>query len=273
MNAVALADASDRRRFGGKALGLSRLARAGLPVPSGIALDIELVEAVVSGNPAALSQLHASVRALTRPLAVRSSAPAEDAEAASFAGQHQPVLGVVSDAALVDAVRSVHASASSAGATGYRAHSGIDAAAQMAVVVQSLVHSEVAGVLFTRDPVRGDDVRVVEAAWGLGEAVVSGLVTPDQFVFERGGRLVRRTAGEKDLALRWRGTSVKEEPVDALTASSFCLDASQLAKLDDLATRVEAFTAGGQDLEFAFAGGALYLLQLRPMTGAAKRAL
>jgi pyruvate,water dikinase len=138
----------------------------------------------------------------------------------------------------------------------------------MGVVVQQLVHAEVAGVLFSRDPLTGEDVRTIEAAWGLGEAVVAGLVTPDRFRVARGGRILERVLGEKDIAIRWAtsGSGTTEEAVEDEDQERLCLDDAALAALDDLATKCEAVFGGTQDLEFAFAAGRLYLLQRRAIT-------
>src|SRR5207253_9246547 len=120
-------------------------------------------------------------------VAVRSSATAEDSAETSFAGQQETILGVEGLDKLIDAVERCWQSLHTYRAIAYRAKQGIDESqAAMAVVVQKLVPAEVAGVLFTRDPVDPDGRRMLaEASWGLGEAVVSGRVTPDRFHLNR----------------------------------------------------------------------------------------
>jgi hypothetical protein len=137
------------------------------------------------------------------PVAVRSSATAEDLPTASFAGQQDTYLNVVGVEALVDAVRRCWASLWTDRAVAYRADLGIDdAEVRLAVVVQRMVAAQVAGVLFTADPVSGRRTRaVLDASPGLGEAVVSGMVNPDHLAVE-GGRVVDRRLGDKAVAVR-----------------------------------------------------------------------
>jgi pyruvate,water dikinase len=137
----------------------------------------------------------------------------------------------------------------------------------MAVVVQQLVDADSAGVLFSRNPVDGSDELVVEAAWGLGESVVAGLVIPDRFRLRRDGAVVERIAGLKDVATRTApegGTSSTHVPEGL--ARVLCLDDAQLAALHALALRCDEVFRGSHDLEWAFAGGRLYLLQRRALT-------
>jgi pyruvate,water dikinase len=138
----------------------------------------------------------------------------------------------------------------------------------MGVVVQELVDADVAGVLFTRDPVTGAAELVVEASWGLGEAVVGGLVTPDHYRLDAAGRLRDRRVGEKDLAVRRDAGATVEVPVPAALVHAPCLGDRELAALRGLAAACDdAFGPGGHDVEFAFRGGALFLLQRRPVAG------
>ena len=116
---------------------------------------------------------------------------------ASFAGAFLSVLGVSGPEAAAVAVRDVHKSGQLLGAHSYRVTLGLGAGNRMAVVVQQLVDADVAGVLFTRNPVTGADERVIEASWGLGEAVVGGLVTPDSYRVARGGRVVGAPPGRE----------------------------------------------------------------------------
>jgi pyruvate,water dikinase len=170
--------------------------------------------------------------------------------------------------AVAAAVREVHASALDPGALAYRDRRGIKAPVQMAVIVQDLVEAEVAGVMFTRNPVTGADERVIEASWGLGEAVVAGLVTPDRYVLDMAGRLTGHELGEKDLAIRHAvsGGTV-EQAVPADLVGRLCLDEDQLAGLHELALQCdEAFGSTEHDIEFACGGGQIYLLQRRPIT-------
>jgi pyruvate, water dikinase len=262
-----LADVTDPMAFGGKAAALGSAIRAGLPVPNGVALSVDTVEAVVRADPDDVPALH-SVCAGGGPRAVRSSAVGEDSAGASFAGAHCTVLGVCDPEAVVAAVRRVHASADAPQARAYRAQLGLGPA-RMGVVVQELVPADVAGVLFTRNPVTGAAERVIEASWGLGEAVVAGLVVPDRYRLDGRGRVLERVTGEKDVAVRAGPGGAREIAVDDAEVHAPCLDDAQLAELHALAEACDAvYGTGDHDIEFAFHAGAVFLLQRRPITGA-----
>jgi pyruvate,water dikinase len=262
-----LIDALDEAQFGGKAASLARSLRAGLPVPPGFALGAAYVDAVFEGHAEAVSTLRAAFTGLAGPCAIRSSAIGEDSEEASFAGQHVTMLNVRGEAHVVAAVLEVRASAHTESARAYRRKLGMDEWPRIGVVVQRMIEPDCAGVLFTRNPLDGSDERVVEASWGLGEAVVAGLVVPDNYAMDSAGRVVRRTAGEKDIALRGAvdGGTV-EEAVGEDLVNALCLSDGMLAELHALAQRCESFFGAGLDLEWAFAGGTLYLLQCRAIT-------
>ena len=262
-----LADALDETHFGGKAASLARSLRAGLPVPPGFALGTSHVEAVFSGQAEALTHLRGEFTALAGPCAVRSSAVGEDSEGASFAGQHATILNVRDQDQVVDAVLKVRESAHTESARAYRRTLGLDEAPRIAVVVQRMIEPDCAGVMFTKNPLDSSDERVIEASWGLGESVVAGLVVPDNYALDQQGRVLRRTAGEKDIALRSApdGGTI-EEVVTGDLVTALCLSDEMLASLHDLATRCESFFGRALDLEWAFADGRLYLLQCRPMT-------
>jgi pyruvate, water dikinase len=265
---LSLADATDPAAFGGKAAQIGQAIRAGLPVPAGFALSPEHVGAVADGAAPALAALRSACVAGV-PYAVRSSAIGEDSAGASFAGAHLTVLGVCGFAAVVEAVRAVHASGVTAGAHAYRARLGLEHASGMAVVVQELVDADVAGVLFTRNPVSGARERVIEASWGLGEAVVAGMVIPDRYRLDPAGGLLERCLGEKDVAIRRGGPGgTVETAVAAELVGAPCLAAAELAALDGLVAACDrAFSSDEHDIEFAFRDGAVFLLQRRPITG------
>ena len=198
---VPLAKARDDAVFGSKAVGLGEATREGLQLPPGIALSGAIVEAVASGEERAIGKVLKAARPLDRPLAVRSSAVDEDGADASFAGQHLTLLNVATDADVTAALREIWWSANSDSAITYRQRVGLFTRPSVAVVIQSLLDPDVAGVMFTRNPTSGADERVVEAAWGLGEAVVQGIVTPDSWRIARGGRVLEARVGVKDVAV------------------------------------------------------------------------
>ncbi len=264
-----LIDARNESELGGKAVALGEALRRHLPVPDGTALSVRQVHAIAQGQPDALQSLrdHHAAHYQGKRIAVRSSAVGEDSAGASFAGQHLTRLGVADADGLVRAVAEVWQSGSSDSALAYRRRMGVQQEPAVAVVLQLMVEPRCAGVLFCRDPLDGSDRRVVEAAWGLGEAVVTGIVTPDRFVMERDGRVTQAVAGLKDVAyVQGPDGDTHEIDVPPRDHAKLCLSPKQLSALNDLAGRCEAAFGSPQDIEWAFANGELYLLQSRPIT-------
>lgn len=271
MRAVRLEDAHDEQEFGGKAVQLGAAIRAGLPVPDGYALHADLVAALAGGDGEARSLLAGACDRLGGALAVRSSAVGEDSAAASFAGQHTTVLNVAGVEAALRAVGDVWNSAWSDSALAYRRRVGAGAAVRVGVVVQRLIAADVAGVLFTRNPVTGGDELVIESSWGLGEAVVQGMVIPDRYRVALTGEVLMRAAGSKQIAVRLcpDGETIRR-PVDAALVGEHSLDDAKLGALTELASRcADAFGRGPHDLEWAFDADRLFLLQRRSVTAAA----
>ncbi|MCE6997476.1 pyruvate, phosphate dikinase [Saccharothrix sp. S26] len=249
---------ADLATVGGKGASLARLAAAGLPVPDGFHLTTHAYRRFAAGLEAEIDlgdeaaivaafERHAmpedvadAIRAVLPPgpVAVRSSATAEDLPDLSFAGQHDTFLDVSGDDVLA-AVKRCWASLWTARATAYRARHGITDVA-IAVVVQQMVPAEAAGVLFTANPVTGDRTEtVVNAAPGLGEALVGGSVTPDEYVVGADGR-VRRT-----------GSLLPDARVRELAA---------------LGARIQELHGVPVDVEWAVAGDRVAVLQARPIT-------
>jgi pyruvate,water dikinase len=249
---------------GGKGASLARMTAEGLPVPPGFVVPSEaLAEAVDAERLAALARAgdHEAAQQLVQaveplevddaytqlgggPVAVRSSACAEDSDTASYAGQQETFLNVRGAAEVRRRIADCWASFFSERALFYRARKGSLDDLRMAVVVQQMVAPEKSGVLFTVDPVqRRRDRMVVEAVFGLGEQVVSGHVTPDHYVVDRTG-----------VAKRER------------LANGGVLEPGELVQLADLGRTLEERFGGPQDIEWAIADGELYLLQSRPVT-------
>lgn len=262
-----LVEADDEAVYGGKAVSLGAALRAGLPVPPGVALPAALVDEIAGGAPGAVERFAAAADLPDGRLAVRSSAIGEDSSGASFAGQHVTHLNVL-PREIPSAVRRVWESARSDAALAYRTRRRIDGHPAIGVVIQKLVESMAAGVLFTRNPLTGANERVIEAAWGLGESVVSGLVAPDSYRLDAGGRLLEQVVGMKDVKVWFDdGSGTSEVPVPPALHDVPCLHGGHLEQLHDLADRCTAVWGGDLDLEWAFAcDGTLYLLQSRPIT-------
>jgi pyruvate, water dikinase len=264
---VSLEEARDSAIFGSKAVGLGQAIRDGLPVPSGIALSGSIVEAVAAGEQRAINEVCKWVTPLGSPLAVRSSAVDEDGAEASFAGQHLTLLNVPSSKELRSALSEIWWSANSDSAITYRKRVGLFTRPSVGVVVQALLNPDTAGVMFTRNPVTGADERVIEASWGLGEAVVAGIVIPDHYRVDRSGQVLERTPGVKSIAVRsLPNGGTFEEKVAAELVERLCLGDDQLHELNQLAGRCEHVYGPGRDVEWALAAGALYLLQCRAIT-------
>jgi len=264
---VPFAKARETSLYGSKAVGLGDAARQGLPVPPGVALSGDLVEAVASGDQKAIEKLAKAVAPLRPPFAVRSSAVDEDGASASFAGQHLTVLNVHSPADVPAAVREVWWSANSDSAITYRQKVGLFTRPSVGVVVQTLLNPTVAGVMFTEHPVTGADERLIEASWGLGEAVVAGLVVPDHLRLDRSGQVLERKPGRKRISIcSLPNGGTFEQQVPAAQVSQLCLDETHLAALGELALRCEKVYGPRRDIEWAIQDGTLYLLQCRAVT-------
>jgi rifampicin phosphotransferase len=232
---VPLAEALDPARVGHKVASLAALVRAGHRVPDGFVIP--------AGARASRSSLgEALARLGPGPYAVRSSGVSEDSAEASFAGQFESVLDVKTFDEVIVAVDQVLASAHSVHVVAYRAHARRQgASASLGVLVQRMVAAERAGVMFTANPVTGDDEVVIEAVRGLGDRLVSGEADGERWV-ERGGAMLA--------------------PVEAEV-----LDEALARRLAELARRIAAERRSPQDIEWAAAGDEIFVLQARPITG------
>jgi phosphohistidine swiveling domain-containing protein len=293
---------------GGKGTNLARLACAGFPVPGGFivtthayrayvtandlqALILTTVQSAKTDDPATLATVSEAIRARFAvgtippaladalraayatmgrpPVAVRSSATAEDLPEMSFAGQQDTFLNVVGEGALLQAVVNCWSSLWTARAIGYRARNDIshqDVA--LAVVVQEMVQSEASGVLFTANPLNGKRTEsVIDATLGLGEALVSGQVEPDHYVVDAiNGRILGKTLGAKAVAIHGQadgGTvTVAKDAVERQA-----LPDKAIVELAQQGRRLAGLLGGPQDIEWAWADGQLFVLQSRPITG------
>jgi pyruvate, water dikinase len=251
---------------GGKGASLAAMVQEGMPVPPGFVVTSAAFAAAIDGGrlreccragdmpgarrivasakpPAAIVAEHYT--ALRGPVAVRSSACAEDSEAASYAGQQATYLNVDGIPAVLEKIVECWLSFFSDRAVFYRAEKGSMDDISMAVIVQQMIGSKKSGVLFTVDPVHGRKDRiVVEAAFGLGENVVDGEHTPDHYALDRKGTIKRSNIV---------GTQVLNE--------------TELKQLAEMGRRLEEMRGCPQDIEWAFDGsGGLFLLQSRPST-------
>ncbi len=207
------------------------------------------------------------------PVAVRSSATAEDTASASFAGMNETLLNVRGSDSLLRAVRKCWSSLFGARTIYYRARKGFpQAEMDIAIVVQRQIDSERAGVMFTIDPSTGaTDRLVIEGAFGLGESVVSGAVSPDRYVVEKAGmRIEKREVHRKELAvLSEAGGGISTRALGAEEAERPALTDSEVLRIAELGARIERHYRSPQDTEWAIdAGGSVWMLQSRPVTSA-----
>jgi pyruvate,water dikinase len=255
----------DVRLSGGKGASLARMTAQGLPVPSGFVLPAYLLEQSVDGEQLrrlALAQDYRAAQVLVQhaklpsgailagyerlrgKVAVRSSACAEDSEAASYAGQQETYLNVSGGDAVCARVLDCWSSFFSERALFYRSRKGSLSDLGMAVVVQKMLAPLKSGVLFTADPVsRRRDRMIIESVFGLGEQVVSGEVTPDHYVTDQAGNVKR------------------EQIVDQRV-----LEPEEIRQLAELGSELARRFGAPQDIEWAIEDGKLYLLQARPIT-------
>jgi pyruvate,water dikinase len=306
---VGLADVDS---VGGKGANLGELVAAGFPVPDGFvitaqaylaamdhanvrgdlmerfsSIDTEDADALSEASSALMDEvanapvpedLAAEITEACQqlgdgPVAVRSSATSEDSSGTSFAGMHRTITDVVGADDIIAAVRKCWASLYGQRVVSYRAQRNITEEPAIAIVVQAMVDPACAGVLFTVAPSGQRDRLVIEAAYGAGESVVSGMVEPDTFTVLRDGpRLLEVRIGAKSTQLvrDASGTRVSEQVADADTAR-LAIDFDTVVDLAKLGLRVERHYGSPQDVEWALADGQMWLLQSRPITTLAKK--
>ncbi|MEV4421549.1 PEP/pyruvate-binding domain-containing protein [Patulibacter sp. NPDC049589] len=298
---------------GGKGANLGHLTAAGFPVPAGFTVTTAAYAAVVTSDglvpeiralldsvpddapdelerattrirdlvassaipPAIEQRITAAYTALGDDafVAVRSSGTAEDLAGASFAGLHDTYLDIRGVDGVLDAVRRCWASLWTSRAVAYRGARGFGQDVGIAVVVQTMVPSEVSGVMFTANPLTtATDELLINSSWGLGEAIVSGITTPDEFrVAHRDLSVIARRLGAKEKQVvrdPRTGVGTIEQETPAADRERFTLDDAELAELADLGRRVQRHYGDyPQDTEWGYADGSFYLLQSRPVTG------
>lgn len=302
---------------GGKGMSLAKLTRAGLPVPGGFHITTEAYRRFVAENgiqprilaalkgvdttdpttlepvsrfiggffaegriPAEIAEAVSAAYTTLKgvPVAVRSSATAEDLPGASFAGQQETYLNIRGTEAVLKAVKKCWASLWTARAIAYRAarlsahaeaRQGLEPdSVALAVVVQELVFADAAGVMFTANPVNGKhDEIMITATWGLGEAIVSGAVTPDTLtVAKPTGRLIRRETAEKQVMTVRTESGTSEAPVPDSQKKKAVLSDTQAAELARLGAEIEKLYEMPMDIEWTLAAGKFAIVQARPIT-------
>ncbi|WP_313339819.1 PEP/pyruvate-binding domain-containing protein [Sedimentibacter sp.] len=293
-------------QVGGKGMSLIRMTNQGLPVPPGFVMSVEFFKPwfdYIKSTPEWHSVINSSANELklsseamkklcmslkldeerrkaliealnilerkvnNRLFAVRSSSPEEDLEGASFAGGYETTLGVRKDN-IEDALRRSFASSLDERVFVYKKEHGfpIDNP-RIAVIVQSQIQSETAGVAFSLNPLNNCyDEAVINANFGLGESVVSGLATPDTFIVDKNSKkILEKKAGKKETSI-WLDLDGGTYEKTLSSAHGVCLEDNDLLSLVNMLIDVERYYKIFVDIEWAFSDGKLYLLQARPIT-------
>lgn len=272
---------------GSKAYELSAILHKGYTVPDGVVLTDAAYRRVLHHVSGAAEYLDDSLRVAPFPedvlsevvpafealvevyesVSVRSSASAEDLADASFAGQYETVLNVKTVDELLDAIKRCWLSLSDPRVHSYAAKKKMTLEdGRIALLIQGMVRSEQAGVAFSIHPVTMTDTMVINASYGLGEAVVSGLVTPDTFEYDKKTGELHRDLGSKEVKIVLGERGVEERETSLAEQSQFCLSDEETCTLAKIVQRLESEYGNAVDVEFAFQKGQLFILQVRPIT-------
>ena len=293
---------------GGKGSNLGEMIRAGLPVPGGFVVlttayndyiefnnfQVEIEKILKDLKPHEINKIETASQQIRNKInearipdkiveeindiyeslggvsvAVRSSSTAEDLPGTSFAGQYSTFLNIKGIDGVIDAVRRCWASLWTSRAVSYRLKQGISHEKMgHAVVVQKLINSEKAGILFTANPVNGRrDQMMINASWGLGEAIVSGEVSPDQWVVDKNSvEIIERNIARKNMMTyrEQQGTISREIPVELREKET--LNNEEVKNLIQIGQKTEDYFGSPQDIEWAYEDGKFYLVQTRPIT-------
>ncbi len=279
---------------GGKGANLGEMTRTGIPVPPGAVLTAEAYDRFMEINGIdAMSFANASLirKAILQAnipteieqevrnyyscigensrVAVRSSATAEDLEDASFAGQQETYLNVTGIEELLQKVRECYASLWGDRAVSYRKNSGYDKQkVSLAVVIQKMIESEVSGVMFTSDPAGDRENIHINASYGLGETVVSGIVSPDEFICNRTGEILKTVTGSKEDEIIYgsEGKGTVRTAVSEERRKRRCISDAQVGALVRDGLKIEEHYGHPMDIEWAIKDGNIYILQARNIT-------
>lgn len=256
---------------GGKAASLGEMIKAGINVPPGFVIITEAYKHVMT------PKLEKTIRTAFKQLgaervAVRSSAVAEDSESTSWAGQLETYLNVT-ESGLVKAVKDCWASMESEHAKEYAAHNKVaESERAVAVIIQKMVDSDVSGVMFTANPINDHrDEIVIESIYGLGELIVQGMVTPDNWIInKRSGATISSSPRRQTEMLVYHNSKNRLARLTDTKLKGFTLGPQNLKDLANVAVRLEKHYKKPQDVEWAIAKGELFIVQARPITTLSK---
>jgi len=264
--------AGNHSKVGGKGSSLAKMYQAGLPVPDGFIIQPDAFED--DDIPSEVwEQITANLQNLRKTrgeqaFAVRSSALSEDSAEASFAGEFETVLNVFSDEEIHEAILKVYNSGQNERVIAYSMARGIDSEQDIAVIVQKLVDAESSGVLFTANPVTGArDQAIITATWGLGEALVGGMVTPDTLtVNKKDGRIISKEISEKKVMTVRLKRGTREKPVPDDMKNAPVLSEERVRELNQFGIQIEEFFQMPMDIEWTLHEGKFSIVQARPIT-------
>lgn len=261
----------DTAEVGGKGASLGEMSRAGIPVPPGFVVTAEAFnQFYYTELPVdVIEQIYAAFDALgAERVAVRSSAVAEDSISASWAGQLESYLNTTRDQ-LIDNIRLCWNSIRSERALSYGTYKGIDESQMIvAVVVQKMVDSESSGVMFTANPVTKNRSEImIEGGFGLGEVIVQGMITPDNFIIDKDSlEITSKSIESQEMKLIYRDSENKEVEIPQHLQSEPALTDEQVKTLATLGKKIEDHYGTPQDIEWALEKNEFYIVQSRPIT-------
>ncbi len=255
---------------GGKALNLGLLFRKGFPVPEGICLTTELTKSILDNKGRLKKGIERKLKAVFAKtfagqiVAVRSSAAEEDSKRASWAGQYYSSLFVKKPEDFVSAVIKCLKSAESFQVAAYQTAIGLKGArSDMAILVQKMVEAEVAGVMFTLNPITDcKEEVVIQSTFGTGQPLVAGELTGDIYFLDREGKVLKEMISPKKFKVTLQG----KEKVSEHQQQKNSLSRKELEALVSLGLQIEQFFGNHQDIEWAMTKGKIYILQARPIT-------
>lgn len=281
---------------GGKAANLGELILKGIPVPNGFVItnkvyhvfaeanNIKKVElscdktllqkAFIEGiipskvkNDIILAYAALSSTAESNSVAIRSSAIAEDSKIASFAGQMDTYLNISGEENLILTIKKIYASLWGDKVTKYREKKEIFEENGIAIIVQQMINCDVSGVLFTENPLTGNRAEImINAAYGLGETVVSGITTPDEYICDKKGNVISALLGSKESQIAYIDGKILEKPVPIFAQRRFAINSLLLKKLVDISIQIERLFKVPMDIEWGLKDGEIFILQARPIT-------
>lgn len=298
MFTVFLKDAQQHplKQIGSKSMYLSKVLNEGVVIPNGFVIIADALDQFMRANDlydqvddqafietlmaapmpeameAAYVEAYAQLKALTGDaqlsVAVRSSSSAEDLADASFAGQYDTILNVKDEHQLLYAIKECWASAFSDHVRDYAKQKNISLAEfPMSILVQQMVFADVAGVIFSINPITDShDEMIINASYGLGEAIVSGIVTPDTYIVHKETKDIMKDLGLKEVKVLPDGAGIKEVETTPAESDAYCLADSEVLALLQATNTLEQFYGFPVDIEFAMKDGKPFILQSRPIT-------